>query len=148
MDPRAASLRQMRIVHAVLLLSVLLSAYTSEQLAGNGSGFSTQFLEAIGVVCIFDVLIAYYFRRSRVFSALERLRRDPNDASALKQWRGMTIIVLVLIESVALYGLVLRVLGASRRIAWPFFLLAVILMLMWRPQLDLSGEIPETGARQ
>jgi len=52
---------------------------------------------------------------------------------------------LVLAVSVALYGLVLRVLGASRLVAWPFFLLALSLMLAWRPQLDLSGDVPEAG---
>ena len=145
MGKGAASLRQMRIVYVVFLVAVLLQIYNSEWLAGNGAGYSMTFLAGIIIVAGFDVLIAYYFRRKKLFPALEKLRRDPNDIGALKQWWGATILVLVLAVSVALYGLVLRVLGASRRVAWPFFLLALILMLAWRPQLDLSGDVPEAG---
>lgn len=148
MDLRAASLRQMRIVHAIFLVAVLLYVGISEQLAGNGEGYSTTLLEGIGAVSCFDVLLAYYFRRKQVFSALEKLRREPNDVSALKQWRAGTTICLVMAMSVALYGFVLRVMGASRRIAWPFFVLAVVLMLMWRPQLEFSGEVSETETNQ
>jgi hypothetical protein len=146
MSEGAASLHQMRIVHTVFVVAVLVQIYTSEWLAGNGTGYSMTFLAGIIIVAGFDVLMAYYFRRKKLFPALEKLRRDPNDIQALKQWWGATILVLVLTMSVALYGLALRVLGASRRVAWPFFLLALILMFLWRPQLDLSGSVPEAGS--
>jgi hypothetical protein len=142
MSRGAASLRQMRIFHAVFLAATLLQIHNAERLAGNGTGFSTTFLIGIVFVASFDVLVAYHFRRKTIFPASEKLRRDPNDMEALKQWRKATIVVLVLAMSIGLYGLILRVLGASRRVAWPFFLLALILMLAWRPQLDLSGDVP------
>lgn len=141
MSNGATALRQMRIIHAIFLAATLLQIYNSEWLAGSGTGFSTPFLIGIVFVASFDVLVAYYFRRKTMVPALEKLRRDPNDIGALKQWRKATIVVLVLTMSIALYGLVLRVLGASRHAAWPFFVLALILMLAWRPQLDLSGDV-------
>ena len=147
MSQGAASLRQVRIIHAIFLLAVLLEFYNSEMLAGNGSGVSATFLAGIVLVASFDLLLAYFFRLRRLSPALEKLRSDPNDANALKQWRGAHILILVLTMSVALYGLVLRAMGAGRRVAWPFFVLALIMMLLWRPQLDLSADGSESETR-
>ena len=147
MSQGAASLRQVRIMHAIFLLAILLEFYNSEMMAGNGSGVSGTFVAVIVLAACFELLLAYFFRFRRLSPALEKLRRDPNDANALKQWRGAHIVILVLTMSVALYGFVLRVMGAGRRVAWPFFVLAFIIMLLWRPQLDLSADGSESQPR-
>jgi heme/copper-type cytochrome/quinol oxidase subunit 3 len=125
-----------------------METYVSELTARTGTGITQSFISIIAVLACFELIIANYFRSKRTIPAMEKLRLDPNDADALKQWRMGIILTLVLVMSVALYGVVLRSLGASRRIAWPFFLVALIFMLMWRPQLDLNGEVLETRTPQ
>jgi hypothetical protein len=136
------------MVYAVYLGCVFLIAHQAEQLAGTGTGYSTTFLGVMVFFGVFDGLIAYSIRRKKLFPALDRLRRDPIDAGALKEWRFSTNLSLVLTMSIALYGLVLRILGGSRLISWPFFVAALLLMLMWRPQLDLAREPSNTKSAQ
>jgi hypothetical protein len=143
-----AALRRMRILHAVFFLSVVLLAQGAEQMAGTATGYSTIFLGMMIYLAIFDGLIAYYFRRKRLHPALDKLRRDPNDAGALKEWRIMTLLSLSLTFSIALYGFVLRFFGAGRPVSWPFFLLALLLMVVWRPQLELGADVSGTPANQ
>ena len=144
MGPGATALRRMRIVHGIMFLWILVDAWLAERFAQNASEFSIAFLKVIVIACAGDVLVAYYFRRKKVLPALEKLRRDPNDGGALKLWREGTIVVAVLAVSVALFGFVLRFMGAGRRFSWPFFLVGLVLMLIWRPQLDLSDDIQQT----
>jgi hypothetical protein len=136
------------MTHAVFLLSLLLFAYQAEQLEGAGTGNSTILPGALVLAAVFDGLIALYFRRKRLSPALEKLRRDSNDTGALTEWRFSTLLSLVLAESIALYGFVLRFMGASRRVSWPFFVCALILMVVWRPQLELSAGLSGTEPNQ
>jgi hypothetical protein len=146
--PGAAALRQMRIVHGVFMLVVLLFALEAELFAGIGQNYSPAFPIAIAVLGILDVNVAYFIRRKRLYPALGKLRQDPNDSDGLKQWRSSTMVSLVLVLTIGLYGLVLRFFGAARLVSWPFYLVALILMLVWRPQLELRGEASDTGIAQ
>jgi len=137
----ASSLRQMRIVHGIFAVAIVLYAYTAEQLTGkNGSGVQSEFLYGIITVAGLDGLIAYYFRRTKLLPALEKLRMNANDSEALKQWRFSTILSMCLALSIALYGFVLRFLGASRHVSWSFYVAALVLLLIWRPQLEIANE--------
>jgi len=138
----------MRIVHAVFMFVVLLIALEAELFSGIGQNYWPAFPIAIAVLGILDVNVAYFIRRVKLYPALEKLRKDPNDSDGLKQWRSSTMVSLVLALTIGLYGLVLRFFGAARLVSWPFYLGALILMLMWRPQLDLGGEGSNTGIAQ
>jgi hypothetical protein len=145
MGNAAANLNQLRIYHAILVLSLFLCAFTTERLVGRTStGYSAILLVGILIVAGFDVRLGFYFRRTRLLPAIEKLRRDPNDSDALKQWRSAKLVSLVLALTIGLYGLAIRFFGAIRQVSWPFYLVALILMLAWRPQLDLRGEASNT----
>ncbi|MBZ5659151.1 MAG: hypothetical protein LAO08_01985 [Acidobacteriia bacterium] len=144
MDPRAGALRQLQTIHVIFVVVIFMQGYVSEVPARTGTGVTESFIFTIAVVAWIELMIAHYHRIKRTIPAMEKLRRDSNDADALKQWRAGIILAMVLTLSVALYGVVLRSLGAGRRIAWPFFLAALIFLVIWRPQLDLGGEIPKT----
>jgi hypothetical protein len=148
MGQGADALRQTRILHSVFLLTVLLLAYAAEQMARTITGYSETYLGLIICLAILNGLQADYFRRKRLFPALEKLRRDPNDSSALQQWRRSITVNLALTEEIALYGFMLRFMGASRRVSWPFFVSALILMMLWRPQLELSANVSSTEPNQ
>jgi hypothetical protein len=83
------------------------------------------------------IFIALVVRSRMVTPAQEKLRVQTDDGGALKRWRIGSLISLVLVESVALYGFALRVMGGTRSHTWPFYLAAILIMLMWTPRLDL-----------
>lgn len=149
----AVNLKQMKIIHVIFVVAVFLYALTAEQILGKVSDVtrnaaSATLLVGMALAAGLDGLVAYYFRRSKLEPALDKLRRNQNDQDALKQWRFATILSLVLALSIGLYGFALRFLGASRRVSWSFFLVALILMLLWRPKIELASEIPSGPSNQ
>lgn len=148
MNP-ADSLKQMRMIHAVLISALGLYAYLGERMAGkNTGGFSAPILYCFILVNCLDLLLAYYFRRTKLFPALEELRRDPKSLGALKSWRFSTILTMVLLLSIGLYGFALRFMGAPQRIVWPFYLVALSFFLIWRPNLEITAELAEPRPNQ
>ena len=85
---------------------------------------------------VVTVLIAFAFRRRLLPSAVEALQRG--DANGVRRWRTANILSMVLAETIGMFGLVLRIMGGSRRVAWPFFIGAIILLLVWTPRLDVE----------
>ena len=153
MTNAAANLKQMRVIHVTLVVAVFLYALTAEQIirranAATRNTPSATLLGGITFVAGLDGLVAYYFRRTKLEAALDKLRRNRNDQDALKQWRFATLLSLVLALSVGLYGFALRFLGASRRVSWSFSLAALILMLLWRPKIELASGIPGDPSNQ
>jgi hypothetical protein len=140
----------MRIVDAIFVVAVLEYARVGEQLAAHPKPdeLPTIIIAATAFLAAFDVLLTFYFKRKRLQPAVEKLRLDPLDPSALKQWRGATVLILALSMSVGLYGLALRSLGAGRLISWPFYVMSLILMFIWWPQLDLAGKVTIKGIAQ
>lgn len=71
------------------------------------------------------------------FSRLPTLTGSPTTSPAqrLAQMRVLYLLSFALAESVALYGFLLRMLGASRQDAVPFFVAAVVLFLLCYPRV-------------
>lgn len=139
----AASLRLTRIVHLVFLAALVLYAVAAEQVAGkNHNNLQPLFLYAIVFLAGLVALVGSILHRTKVRAAVDRLGRNPEDTQALTEWRKFTLVCLVFALSVALYGFTLRFLGAPRQIAWSFYLAAAILLLLWRPNLELPVEPP------
>jgi hypothetical protein len=148
-EKAAASLKQMRTIQVVFLVALALYVYTSELVAGkNGSEISAPFLYGITILAGLDVLVALYFRRTKLIPAAESLRQDANDAAALRQWRSGTILSMVLVMSIGLYGFVVRFMGAPRPISWLFYGAAFLLLLAWRPNLKVPAELPGAPENQ
>jgi len=143
----AVALREMRVIYAVFLFSVVLYTIVAEQFLAKAEGsVSLTFVVAFTVLAVLNGLVAQYFRRKKLVPSLEKLRRNPGDVAALKEWRFSTLLSLVLAEPIALLGVALRALGGGRNVAWPFFAAALILLLIWRPQLEFDAEAPGSQA--
>ncbi len=85
-------------------------------------------------------MIASFLRSRYLTSSLETLRTNPSDPQALQKWRSAYVLPFTLAESVALFGLVLKFMGASWRVAGPFFAAAILLLLLWAPRLDGASQ--------
>ena len=133
-----AQLRFMRILHAVLPISILFYAAFGEKL-GPAEPKDLKILPPLfAAPAVVNVLIALFFRARMVQPAEEALRLRADDALALGRWRAGNIVVLVMCESVALFGFVLRMLGGTLLISAPFYVVAILLMLLWTPRLEIS----------
>jgi len=134
-----ASLRSMRIVHAVLLSAVAGYAFVADRILRPAVDAPVRFVESFCMMAALIVVIAFGFRRKLLHAANNALQQGPSDAAALSRWRTANILSMVLAVSVALIGVALRAVGGDRRVVWLFFLVSVVLMLCWRPRLDDSA---------
>ena len=76
----------------------------------------------------------FRLRQRFVRKANEVLRSHPDDVAAWKRWSVGNIIFYAMCESVALYGLVLRFMGATPAQTIPFFVVAIVCMLAFGPR--------------
>lgn len=133
---KRTSVRSMRIIHGVMFAAIVSYVFIAERLPATASNLTPSIAESFAILAFIMVVIAVGFRRKMLSPAIESLGRDPGDEAALGRWRMANLLSMVLTMSVALYGFALRALGGSRRVVWPFFIISLILMLMWRPRLD------------
>jgi hypothetical protein len=75
----------------------------------------------------------YTIRNSAVLPALTELRRNPQNADALKRWRRNCLIVLYLCAAVGLIGLAMQMLGASFPIVLALYAIAVVYIFLLGP---------------
>jgi hypothetical protein len=131
-----SSVRSMRIFQSIFLITILGYAYVAELSSAPAAVVQPVMIGTFSILAVLIVVIAFAFRRRLLPSAIESLQRG--DANGVGRWRTANIFSMVLAESVALFGLVLRIMGGSRRVAWPFFIVAIILLLVWTPRLDVE----------
>jgi uncharacterized membrane protein YfcA len=139
-----SAVRLLRTVQLALLVSIVLHAAVGQKIAVEPSDV-TQWHRIFIALTILLVGIAMFFRLRMVRPAAEALRLRPEDAQMLARWRTGSLISLVLCEAVGLYGFALRVLGGEFSLSAPFYAVAILLMLAWRPRLDVSRP-GESGA--
>ena len=83
---------------------------------------------------IWTLSTGFRLRGRIVGKANEILRSDPDDVRAWRRWSSGNIIFYAMCESFALYGLVLRFMGAAPTQTIPFFVVAIICILAFGPQ--------------
>jgi len=89
---------------------------------------------AMGMVCVSDVTLAFFWRSRYVSASIEILRAQPENASALARWRTGNILSFAMAETVTLFGFALRYLGAPWNVAGIFFAVGLALLLLWTPR--------------
>jgi len=91
-------------------------------------------LKAMAALAIANGAIVLFLRMQLLPVAEEKMRLDSTDSVALQRWHTLQIMSFVFCESIGLFGLVLRFLGASRSQAAAFYAGAIILMLLSTPR--------------
>jgi len=145
-DSREGQFRSIQIMHRIMLAAVVVYVFTGERLAKPSGDLPAPMVIGMGVMAGADALIALGFRMKKLPSAIEALRRNPQDTQAAARWRQAHIVIMVLLLSVALLGFTLRFMGGSFWIALPFYSASVLLLLLWAPRrivdtVDGSGSI-------
>lgn len=140
MNAAEKALRNARMLHAALFLAsiayilvplVVMKTQTKE--------VNPAIVAAVSLIAVSDLGIATFFRSKMVKSAAETLAQNPEDAGAAAKWSRGVLLSLVFCMSTILFGLVLRILGASWNICGLFFITGILLLLAWTPKLDLPS---------
>ena len=139
MNLMQATLREMRILHAVFMLTVLLYIFTLIVLHPQERKVSSATVSSFAAESIAAAGLALLFRSRKIKPALEILHGDPEDTSALARWRSGNILSFVLTETIVLFGFMVKYLGAGWNVAGVFFVVGTLLFLVWRPRLDVPG---------
>ena len=146
LTPPQLAARMLRTTHTLFLLSIFFYAIIGEKMMKHPAYSGGRMLiVAMAAVAVAVAGAAVVLRSRMVAPSAEALRQDPGDTKALRRWQVGTLTSLVLCESIALCGLALRAVGVSFADVLPFYLAAVLLMLLWRPQLDLPSAGPGAG---
>jgi hypothetical protein len=93
--------------------------------------FSTLAVATVGVI--------FVVRRTLVLRAAESLATRPDDSLSLNHWRTGYIATYALCEALALFGLILRVLGCTLQQSVLYFISGFVLLLFFRPREPVSA---------
>jgi hypothetical protein len=133
------ALRVARVLHVALIVMVVIEFDVSYRLAPIQNQISPIIVYAITFVCLNDVGVAGFLRRRMIKPFEESLRSNPNDETALKKWRAGVIVSLGMASTIVLFGVLLRLMGATWNVASWFFIVGILLLLAWTPRLDVSA---------
>ena len=129
------TLRKIRIIHLAMLVAMILYVFTAEVVLPHQAHDLNQIFQlGIGFVCVTILGLIVFFRTTKIRPALNTLQLKPDDPAALQQWRVGSILTAVMLETIVLFGLVLRILGAAPSISAALYIVGIGLMLLWWPQ--------------
>lgn len=137
MNPVNRSLTEARILHIAFCSSWVLFLFLLFSLRPEEHPVAPAIVTAFALVNFMNVGVALYFRSKYITASVETLRINPQDAAVMTKWRMGNLFSFAMAESVTLFGLVLKLLGAEWRIAGVFFAVGLLLLLLWTPRLDI-----------
>lgn len=117
-----------------MLVSIVLYVVIGEKVALHPPAPNLTLFYAISFVSISTVGAIFVVRRTLVMQSEGILRDRPDDAASLARWKAGHIVTFALCETLALFGLVLRLMGFGLSQVWPFYLGGFVLMLFFAPR--------------
>jgi F0F1-type ATP synthase membrane subunit c/vacuolar-type H+-ATPase subunit K len=134
-----ATLRTMRTLFAAFLTTWFLFLLVIRLGKPPETPVSPLIVTALALAALTDLAIGFTMRKRLLDPALETLARDRENSTALGQWRQGNLIGFCFAESITLFGLVLKFLGAGWNVAGVFFAAGLLLLLLWQPRLAPSA---------
>ena len=126
-----AALRTVRLIQIAMLASVGIYAVAGE-VVGARLTTNASTLYAISFASISLVGAILVVRKTMVLQSEAELRARPEDPATLVRWKTGYIVSYVLCEALALFGLLLRIMGFTLTQVWPYYAgSAVMLLLFW-----------------
>jgi len=126
------ALRTVRLVQIAMLVSVAIYVVVGEVVRPSFAANPT-ILYAASVASISVVGAILVVRRTLVVQSEAQLREKPDDPFILSRWRTGYIVMYALCEALALFGLLLRLVGFSINHVWPYYAGGFVLLLLFWP---------------
>ena|SRR5579864_4514360 len=128
-------LKMLRIVHIAMLISIGMYVIVGELIASRSPIVARPtFFYVLSVLSITTIGVILVVRRTLVLHSETTLRVKSNDLATLNRWRTGYLITYALSESLALFGLIVRLAGFSLSQAVTFYLPGFVLMFFFRPR--------------
>lgn len=128
------NVRSIRVVHSAFMATVLLYVYAMHIVQRSPATLVPVIFWSLAGIAVFCCCGAYFWRVRKLSPAVERLRVAPDDAGALAQWRGGSIVSVTMLETVVLFGFALYMLGATTIQVAPFVIVPFVTMILWFPK--------------
>lgn len=126
------SQRQLRIIHAVMLLSIVFYAFMSLR-APLRPAPQPVVLYGVAAVCVADLGVILVLRSKLLPHPRPISSTEPDPRILIANWRRACIVTWAFSEAIALFGIVLRYMGFPMRQAALFFVAGFLLMLLFAP---------------
>ncbi len=127
------AVKTVRLIQIAMLVSVGIYAVVGE-VAGRHLNTDATVIYAISFASISLVGAILVVRKTMVLQSEAELKAKPGDPVILARWKTGYFVTYALCEALALFGLVLRVLGFSLNQVWPYYAGSFVLLLLFWPR--------------
>jgi hypothetical protein len=124
----------LRAVQYVLLGSIFLYAGAGEFLRPGASPVDSSLRYAFTTASVAIVGVIFVVRRTLVLPSAAILAARSEDPVTLNHWRTGYLTTYALCETLALFGLVLRIMGGKPKQSLPFYIGAFVLLAFFGPR--------------
>jgi hypothetical protein len=136
-----AAIKVVRAIQIAMLASVAFFVMAGELVGSIPKLNNPTIFYALSLATITIVGVILVVRRTLVLQSAAALATRPTDAAALNRWRAGYVMTYALSESIALFGLVLRLMGFTLSQVWSFYIAGFILLLFFSPRRPLSEAV-------
>jgi len=134
-----SAIRVVRAIQIAMLVSVVLYVIVGEGIGSVPRLNNPVLFYVLSLVTITIVGVILVVRRTLVLQSAAALAARPNDAATLSRWRAGHIMTYALSEAIAIFGLVLRIIGFSLSQVASFYIAGFILLLFFGPRRPVAN---------
>ena len=133
-----SAIRIVRAIQIAMLLSVALFVLAGELVGSIPRLSNPTLFYALSLATITIVGVILVVRRTLVLQSAAILAERPNDTATLSRWRAGYVMTYALSEAIAMFGLLLRIIGFSLSQVASFYLAGFILLLFFGPRRPVA----------
>ena len=134
------AIKIVRLIQIAMLLSVAILVVAGEAVGSIPRLSNPTLFYALSLATITIVGVILVVRRTLVLQSAATLASRPNDVATLNRWRAGYIMTYALSEAIAMFGLLLRLIGFSLSQVASFYIAGFILLLFFGPRRPVSLE--------
>jgi hypothetical protein len=135
------AVKTVRLIQIAMLVSVGIYAVVGE-VAGRHLNTDATVIYAISFASISVVGAILVVRKTMVLQSEAELKTKPGDPVMLARWKTGYFVTYALCEALALFGLVLRILGFTLNQVWPYYAGSFVLLLLFWPRAPQTYPSP------
>jgi len=133
------TLRTLRAVQWTMLGSILLCAVVGEVLASGSKAADPSLSYIFSTASVAIVGVIFVVRRTLVLRSAENLASHPDDPPTLSHWKSGYLVTYGLCETLALFGLVLRLMGFGLQQSLLYYIGGFVLLFFFGPKEPVSS---------
>jgi F0F1-type ATP synthase membrane subunit c/vacuolar-type H+-ATPase subunit K len=140
MNEIKSKLRKVRLIQVALIAAIAIFGWVAEfdrRPGGNDWTFRHWLVTGLA---LWGASAGFRLRHRLIILSEGLLAQDPSNPKGLKKWEAGNVISLGVAESVAMWGLIVRmVLGGALWQASLFYLASLLLLLLWTPRMPTTA---------